>query len=71
MHNDVCGPCPITNVGRNKWFILFLDDYSHFTWSYLTKSKADILALIIQFYKMIKSQFEVNIKCFRTENGRE
>ena len=38
-----------------------------FTWLYLSKPKADI----IQFCKMIKNQFEVNIKHFRTDNRRE
>ena len=38
---------------------------------YLTKSKANILELIIQLCKMIKTQFDVNIKSFRTDNGRE
>ena len=38
---------------------------------YLTKSKAEILALIIEFYKMAKNQFDVNINCFKIDNGRE
>ena len=54
VHSDVWGPCSIPSIGGNKWLILFVDDYNHFTWLYLTKSKADILTLIIQFYKMIQ-----------------
>ena len=71
MHSDVWGPCSIPSIGRNKWFILFVDDYSPFTWLCLTKSKPDIPALIIQFCKMIQTQFELNIKRFRTDNGSE
>ena len=61
----------LSYAGGKKCFILFVDDYSSFMWLYLTKSSADILVLIIQFYKMIKTQCEANIKCFRTNNGRE
>ena len=71
VHSDVWGPYSIPHICGNKWFVLFVDDYSHFTWLYLTKSKAKIIALTIQLCKMVKNQFEVNIKRFRTDNGRE
>ena len=53
VHSDVWAPCSIPSIGGNKWFILFVGDCSRFSWLYLTTSKADIPALIIQFYKMI------------------
>ena len=48
-----------------------MDDYSWFTCLYLTKSKPNIPALIIQFYMMIKTQFDVNNKSFKIDNRRE
>ena len=71
VHSDVWGPCAISSFGGNKWLILFVDDYNQFTWLYLSKSKVVIPALIIQFYKTIKTQFDLNIKSFRIDNMRE
>ena len=65
------GLAPISSIGGNTWLILFVDDYNQFTWLYLSKSKVDIPALIIQFYKTIKTQFDLNIKSFRIDNVRE
>ena len=70
VHSDVWGPY-IPRICGNKWFLLFVDVYIHFTWLYITKSKAKILALTIQLCKMVKNQFEVSIKRFRIDHGIE
>lgn len=41
VHVDLCGPItPQTNVG-NKYFMLFVDDYSRAMWVYMLKKKGD------------------------------
>jgi hypothetical protein len=40
ISSDVYGPAPIS-VGRHKYYVSFVDDYSKFTWVYLLKAKSD------------------------------
>lgn len=40
ISSDVYGPTPIS-VGRHKYYVSFVDDYSKFTWVYLLKAKSD------------------------------
>ena len=38
VHSDVWGPCSITGLSHHRWFILFVDDFSRYTWVYLFKT---------------------------------
>ena len=41
------------------------------TWIFLIKSKSKVRQLILSFYSMVHSQFELRIKAIRTNNGVE
>ena len=37
IHFDVWGPSPSRTMGRSHFFVIFVDDFSRYTWIYLTK----------------------------------
>ena len=37
VHSDVWGPTPFTTEGRCHYFVIFVNDYSRFTWIYMLK----------------------------------
>jgi hypothetical protein len=41
VFSDVWGPAP-KSVGRYKYYVSFIDDFSKFTWIYLLKKKLDV-----------------------------
>ena len=49
--------------------MIFVDDHSRTMWLHLLKSKSEVPQLIVQFCKMISTQFGKRIKRFRTDNG--
>ncbi|KAL5816849.1 hypothetical protein ACOSQ3_025227 [Xanthoceras sorbifolium] len=49
IHSDVWGPSPITTKGGSRYYVLFIDDYTHFYWVYLMKHNSDFLAFTVIF----------------------
>jgi len=58
---DVRGPSNIPNVSFAHWFIIFICDYTRFTWMFLLKQKFKVNSVVQCFFPMIKNQFGVNI----------
>ena len=49
VHNDLYGPItPATNGGR-RYFLLLVDDYSHYMWLQLLTSKDEAAEVIKRF----------------------
>ena len=41
VHADICGPINPHSLGKNRYFLLFIDDFSRKTWVYFLKEKSD------------------------------
>jgi hypothetical protein len=48
IFSDVWGPAP-SSIGRFKYYVSFIDDYSKFTWLYLLKNKSDVFSKFRDF----------------------
>jgi len=51
-------------------FITFIDDHSRVCWVYLLKGKSDVCQAVKDFITMVQNQFQINIKVFRSDNGK-
>ena len=40
--SDVCGPMEVDSLGRNKYFVTFINDASRKTWVYLLNTKGKV-----------------------------
>jgi hypothetical protein len=58
-------------VGGSRYFVIFVDDFSHYTWIYLMKNCSEVLTIYYDFAKMIQTQYSKAIKIFRFDNARE
>jgi transposase InsO family protein len=71
VHSDVWDPAPFTTEGGSRYFVIFVDDYSRFTWIYMLKHRSNLVPIFQTFHKMIQTQFSRTIKVFRSDNAQE
>ena len=71
IHSYVWGPSPITTQGGSRYFAIFVDDFSRYTWIYLFKNRSEHYQIYCDFTKMIETQFSKPIKVFRSHNAQE
>lgn len=71
IHSDIWGPSPTVTMGGSKYFVIFIDDYSRFTWLYLMQNRSELPQIYYNFAQMIQTQFSRSIKIFRTNNAME
>jgi hypothetical protein len=51
IYSDLWGPFPVCSRTGNKYYISFLDAYSHYTWLFPISHKNDALPIFTQFEK--------------------
>ena len=71
VHSDIWGTAPTPTMGGARYFVLFIDDYSRFTWIYMMKNRHELPQIYINFAKMIQTQLSKVIKVFRQDNVME
>ncbi|PSS08272.1 Endonuclease, partial [Actinidia chinensis var. chinensis] len=58
-------------MGGSQYFVIFVDDFSRYTWLYLLKNRSQLQQTYYDFARMIKTQFSRDIKVFRSDNAQE
>jgi len=70
IHNDIW-TSPISSSFGHRYYVLFLDDFSKFLWTFPISKKSQVFFIFQSFKTLIKTQFERDIKNFQCDNGRE
>lgn len=71
IHSDICGPMETQSLGKARYFVTFLDDYSKKIFVYVLHNKSEVLEKFIEFKKLVENQLSRTIKILRTDNGLE
>ena len=71
IHSDVWGPAPHSSMGGARYFVIFIDDHTRFTWIYLMNKRSELPQIYINFARMIQTQFSKSIKILRADNAME
>jgi hypothetical protein len=49
VHSDVWGPAPILTMGRSRYFVIFVDNYSRYTWFYPLQNWSKLSKIYFEF----------------------
>ncbi|KAK4406367.1 Retrovirus-related Pol polyprotein from transposon TNT 1-94 [Sesamum angolense] len=56
IHTDVCGPMRTPSHEQNRYFILFIDDYSRMTWVYFMREKSEVFKVFKKFKNLWRNK---------------
>lgn len=71
VHSDICGPVSVNSLGGGRYFVNFIDDYSHFCWTYILLHKSETFTCFKEFKALAENQSGRKIITLRTDNGGE
>ena len=71
IHSDVWGPAPMLSSLGHRYIVLYIDDFTRYTWVYFLKNKSDVYASFLDFNSLIERQFNTKIKAFHSDWGGE
>lgn len=69
--SDVCGAMQVESLGRKKYFVTFIDEFSGYCEVYFLRRKDDVTEAAIKFLTKIKTRFQRMPKVFRSDRGGE
>lgn len=62
---------PLASSFRHKYYLLVLDVFTKFLWTFPLTYKYQVYSVFLQFRALIRTQFERDIKNIQYENGGE
>jgi hypothetical protein len=71
IHSDLMGPFPHPSISKARFVLIFVDDFSRFTWIYFLRKKYEVFQHLNDFKALVETQSRKKIKFLRTDNGGE
>ena len=71
IHSDLVGPMETQSLGKAKYLLTFIDDFSRKVCCFFLTSKEKVYETFVEFKAYVEKQTGCKIKSFRTDNGTE
>ena len=55
IYYDIWGPTPVSTEGGSRYFVIFVNDFSRYTWIYLLHHRSELVSIYQTFHKIIKT----------------
>jgi hypothetical protein len=62
---------PILSISCYKYYLVVLDDFTHYLWTFPLQLKSDTFTTFSNFFSYASIQFSSTIKTIQCDNGRE
>ena len=62
---------PVVSFSGYKYYLIVLDDYTHFSWSFPLRHKSDTSLTLQRLFSFVRTQYNVIIKALQCDNGGE
>lgn len=71
VHTDVCGPITPETVDSKNYFVIFVDEFTHYCVTYLIAHKSDVFAAFRDFVAKSEAHFNLRMVNLYCDNGGE
>lgn len=71
VHSDVCGPISPDGANGERYFVTFIDDWSHFLMVFPMVPKDEVFDRFTKYEAYVTAKFGVMISRLRCDNGSE
>ncbi|KAJ8737027.1 hypothetical protein PYW07_000298 [Mythimna separata] len=71
IHTDICGPMENVSLGKARYYLLFIDDFSRMCTVYFLREKNETFKYFKQYKELVETQQSKKIKILRSDNGGE
>jgi transposase InsO family protein len=61
-------PIAYISIGSNKYGLVIIDDYSHFTWVLFLQDKSETQEVLKKFLRRAQNEFDDKVKKIRSDN---
>ena len=62
IHTDICGPFDVPSFGGEKYFLIFIDDFSRYGYVYLLHEKFRAVDTLEVFINEVEQQLDKKVK---------
>ncbi|CAI5491851.1 unnamed protein product [Closterium sp. Naga37s-1] len=77
LHMDVWGPARVSGQGRERYFLLVVDDYTRYTTVFPLRTKGEVFAVLIPWIRTVRLQLrerfgqDLPVLCLHSDRGGE
>ena len=62
---------PIISISGYNYYLVVVDDFSHYSWTFPLRAKSDAFPVILHFFAWVSTQLNLTNKAVQCDNGRE
>lgn len=71
IHSDVCGPITPSAINEKNYYVIFVDQFTHYCATYLITHKSDVFSCFKDFVAKSENHFNLKVVNLYIDNGRE
>ena len=71
IHTDVCGPFSAASTAKHRYYVIFVDDFSHMCWIFFMQKKSKKYSMFCEFKALVEKESGKQVKALRSDNGGE
>ena len=71
IHTDVCGPFLVASTAKHRYYVIFVDEYSHRCWIFFMQKKSETFSNLCEFKALVEKESGKQVKSLRSDNGGE
>ena len=69
IHSDLCGKISSPSLSHAEYFVVFIDDKTHYVWIYVVKHKHEAFQKFVEWKSLVKKSSGYKVKRLRTNGG--